>query len=374
MAIERIALLYLGRSEGNSNTTIGLANGLRKLAQVTVILSSQNPIIDKFRDNDISVVTVQTYRNLPDLIKSLILRRRIKAISKVIDDENPDLVFETMATPWQKRIRKYCKKRRFWAYILHDPKPHPDRWQLVVRLIRLVFSKDVDVIVGLSSYAHKQIQSLFPSSLSIGIEHGANYLGRRLTANKIFSHRDNQNKKFLFVGRIEHYKGVDILVEAFVAALKKRKDIELSIVGRGPIDESTMDKIKAHGIRLDNTWVSDEQLEEELLNHGTLVLPYRSATQSGPAGMAMALGMPCIATNVGALSTQVKNGKNGVVVNPNSIVDLANAINRIADNSELYKEYIQGAVNMRDNEFSWDTNCEKLVKELSEAKLSHASF
>ena len=59
-----------------------------------------------------------------------------------------------------------------------------------------------------------------------------------------------------------------------------------------------------------------------------VVLPYRSATQSGVTHVAYALGVPVITTDVGGLAETVRPGETGLVVPPADPAALAEAIVR----------------------------------------------
>src|SRR5262249_8338267 len=59
-----------------------------------------------------------------------------------------------------------------------------------------------------------------------------------------------------------------------------------------------------------------------------VVLPYRSATQSGVTHVAYALGVPVILTDVGGLGETVRGEETGLVVPPEDPAALADAVVR----------------------------------------------
>ena len=82
-----------------------------------------------------------------------------------------------------------------------------------------------------------------------------------------------------------------------------------------------------------NVTVVDEYLPNELLaayikRANVVVLPYRSATQSGIIQIAFGLNTPVITTNVGGLAEAVEDGRTGLVVPPEDPLALAEAIER----------------------------------------------
>jgi D-inositol-3-phosphate glycosyltransferase len=136
----------------------------------------------------------------------------------------------------------------------------------------------------------------------------------------------------LFFGFVRHYKGLDILIDALPAVLSQRK-LTLVVAGEfyepaGPIEE----KIRALGIgahvRLENRYVPDEEVGALVAAADVVVLPYRSATQSGVVLVAYAGGCPVISTRVGGLPEVVEDGVTGYLVPPEDPQALADAILR----------------------------------------------
>jgi glycosyltransferase involved in cell wall biosynthesis len=108
----------------------------------------------------------------------------------------------------------------------------------------------------------------------------------------------------LHFGRLLPYKGLDLLADALVL-LGPARNFELRICGEGP-QSSTLSRLAAMpGVKVENRWFSDAELPELLSWAGALVLPYREASQSGVAALAIAAGRQVLATNVGGLPEQL---------------------------------------------------------------------
>ncbi len=69
-----------------------------------------------------------------------------------------------------------------------------------------------------------------------------------------------------------------------------------------------------------------------------LVLPYRSATQSGVGMLGLTYGIPMIVTNVGALSSLVVHGVTGYVMESAAAPELAEFLMRVLDRPEILSE------------------------------------
>lgn len=109
--------------------------------------------------------------------------------------------------------------------------------------------------------------------------------------------------RVLHFGRLLPYKGLDLLADAMT--LLGPRDFELRICGEGPPSSALSRLAAMPGVSVENRWFGDAELPALLSWAGGLVLPYREASQSGVAAMAIAAGRQVLATNVGGLPEQL---------------------------------------------------------------------
>jgi len=127
----------------------------------------------------------------------------------------------------------------------------------------------------------------------------------------------------LFFGYVRKYKGLDILIEAFPKIIKENPESRLLIVGEF-YDKPDLyfDQIKKFGIedkvKVVNEFVPNEEVAKYYEVSDIVILPYRSATQSGILNVAYGFNKPVIVTDVGGLAEFVDEGKTGFVVEPDS--------------------------------------------------------
>ena len=140
---------------------------------------------------------------------------------------------------------------------------------------------------------------------------------------------------FLFFGSIRHYKGLDVLLEAYIEAQVTRPDIHLIIAGL----PETIDDINLleHAKTLQNCHVNSgyipyEEMWQYYLAAEVAVLPYRTITQSAALMTAMEFGRAIIVTNVGGLAETID--KNGWVVEAENSIALAKALIKASDHDE----------------------------------------
>lgn len=168
---------------------------------------------------------------------------------------------------------------------------------------------------------------------------------------------------FLFFGRVQRYKGLDLLLESFAQVIKRYPEASLTIAGSGKFwFEIEKYGIPAKNLRVLNRFIPGEELSSLIDGSKVVVCPYRDATQSGVIMSAYAYRKPVIVTNVGALSQVVEDGQTGFVVEPNDPAALAVAMEKVLEgqlSSESSREAIEAIYFNGDK--SWSAIVERIL-------------
>ena len=141
--------------------------------------------------------------------------------------------------------------------------------------------------------------------------------------------------RLLFFGFIRPYKGLDVALDALALLHESGATYRLTVVGE-PWDpaETWSDEIGKRGLTgmvdLQPHYVPDGAVSDLIGRHHAVILPYRTASQSGIAPAALAAGRPVVATAVGGLTEVVIEGVNGTLARPGDAASLAEAIERCA--------------------------------------------
>lgn len=135
----------------------------------------------------------------------------------------------------------------------------------------------------------------------------------------------------LFFGRIQHYKGVDLLIKAMKMVHASLPELKLVVAGKGDVKE-VIDKSYTTFI---NEYISTEDLAGLLKDALFTICPYLTATQSGVISTAFAMNSPVLSTNVGGMKESIKDGETGILIEPNNEMKLANAIIDLYKNENL---------------------------------------
>jgi glycosyltransferase involved in cell wall biosynthesis len=172
----------------------------------------------------------------------------------------------------------------------------------------------------------------------------------------------NDRPLLLFAGFVRPYKGLDILLDAMPLVLEKRP-LHLLVAGEfwqgTAVYEEQIERLGiADAVTLLDDYLPNEALAACLRRADVVVLPYRSATQSGIIQMAFGQGKPVITTDVGGLAEVVDNGRTGFVVLSENPHALAEAIERYFANNlgEVFKENIMQG----NGRFSWQSMIHQL--------------
>jgi len=178
------------------------------------------------------------------------------------------------------------------------------------------------------------------------IPYGLNLEDYSITGDILTKQLHNKDSlKVLFVGRLVYYKGVDVLVKAF----KNVTGCELFIVGTGTLkDELKQISSDIHNIVHFLGSLSDTDLKKALSDCDMFVLP--SVENSEAFGIvqmeAMVYGKPVINTSLHTGVPHVSlDGLTGITVPPSNIDALSKAIQTLANDDTLRKQYGNNAYN-----------------------------
>lgn len=143
---------------------------------------------------------------------------------------------------------------------------------------------------------------------------------------------------FLYVGRVDKEKRVEVLLKAF--HYLNREDLQLVIAGKG-LNLQHLKKLSQH-LSLDNNvvftgFVPDDDLPALLRSADVFSMPSDVELQSISTLEALAVGKPVLAADARALPELVKTGSNGCLFKPNDVGDASRCIAWMADNPEQRK-------------------------------------
>ena len=167
----------------------------------------------------------------------------------------------------------------------------------------------------------------------------------------------------LFFGLVRPYKGLDLLIRALNSLDLADLQVKPLIAGEFYDDKSRYtDLIKENhksSYTIIDQFVTDKELAEIFTISDLLVLPYRTASQSGILANAIQFQLPSIVSNQPGLTEHIEDGITGYIFESGNIEALKEAIQAFirSGNSETIREnllYLKG-------ELSWEHFTEELL-------------
>lgn len=223
-------------------------------------------------------------------------------IAKEINQINPDLVYHCNSGPYWSLAVRFVLKCKNVILGVHDAQTHS--YKLGVGYLLGKYTKGLSIKVHrhFITFSRNQ-QELFEKvygkkSCMVGMS--CKYFGLPTIRQPKFS----DGVKLLFFGRIDVYKGLDLLISALENLRKKNiRNLSLTIAGKG-ISWSDCEKLlkTPEMYNLQVRFVDNNEIPNLMTSHHFLVLPYRDATQSGPLATAVAYELPVIAPDFGCFA------------------------------------------------------------------------
>ena len=141
----------------------------------------------------------------------------------------------------------------------------------------------------------------------------------------------------LFVGHLNHGKGLDILLAA-LEALPGQSRLTLLIVGSGPLRERLAAEFAARVPAIDVRWLGE--VEHSLMGDcyraaDLLVLPSRNEGRPAAILEAMACGTAVLASRVGGIPEIIEHGASGLLFDSERSDLLSSALDRLISDRDL---------------------------------------
>lgn len=284
--------------------------------------------------------------------------------------ERPDMVLMKYWTPFMApcfgAIARIARGNGVTRVICQIDNVEPHEHHIVDRPFNRYFLGAVDGFVYMSEQVHGELKAYTSAPMLFSphpmFENFGEAVDRAEACRRLGL--DPDIRYMLFFGLIRDYKGLDLLLRAWASA--RPEGYKLVVAGEfyasrekyvSLIDESGLrDEVALH-----DRFIPDEEVRSYFSAADCLVLPYRSATQSGVTQIAYNFSLPMIVTDVGGLPEIVPDGRTGLVCAPTA-EGIADALRRVREGDTLRR--------LRDNfaeerkRFSWSAMCDRLTEVL----------
>lgn len=311
---------------------------------------------------DKPIRNVRTYRNTWEFFINsfIVLPLLLWKIYKEIPSLNIKVSYFLGFHYWDLPLIWICKMRRIGVvYTVHDGVLHEGEDYFRHRMLQNACIRRANQLIFLTNFVKNETMNLLRLFTNATvIPHGPINI-----PHLSIEHKHSTRLKLLFLGRIGKYKGVELLLEALKSA---ENDIWecLTIAGKPLYKIQTLSNSKIRFIR---NWLSMEEIADLINRHDVLILPYKSATQSGVITLGISAAIPMICTKMGGLPEQLAEDE-AVWTEPDTF-SLLEAIRFLSKNRAAYDTIHQCLVEKR-KQFSWVEPANRAAILLSEYLLS----
>lgn len=245
----------------------------------------------------------------------------------------PDVIHYTapLTRPWM--FLYFLKSKKILT--LHDPFTHSGQGSCLQEKTRRFAFRHSDRIMMLSSENIKPFSRFYSYPLS---QIHVSKLGYFDYLEKYKYDVKKESNYILFIGQVFKYKGIEYLLDAMLKVHEKHPEVNLVVAGGGKY-YFDLDSYKDKSfIYIENRFIEMSRMVGLLKNCLFTVAPYTDATQSGILTSSFSLCVPIVASKVGQFQEMVRNGENGLLVEPRNVDQLAQAINRLIESPDLLDE------------------------------------
>lgn len=300
----------------------------------------------------------------------------LKEIPKIVKEEKIDLIhshtahmpdlllqFRGLKTPTVTTIHTTIRGQRNgtknsgmnFAGLEKSEKLTCLAYPLLGLLEKIYFLKKRQYIT-VSDWMKEQISKLYPtlgqSSINVihnSVDTGLFYPGKEKSSNVV-----------LFTGRLIAAKGIGFLVEAIPRILKEYPDTVFLFVGAGN-SKPYQAQLKMMGVSPKNfSFLGYLKETSDLLKYYQASSIYVAPTlyENLPIRVleAMSCSIPVVASNVCAIPEAVQSGVNGILVEPQSIEQLADSICLLLGDEKLRRKLGDNARKTVLEKFDWKLN------------------
>ena len=171
--------------------------------------------------------------------------------------------------------------------------------------------------------------------------------------------------RIVAVGRLIEKKGFNDLIDACAILAARGRDFECHIVGGGELETQLRAQVERLGLSAQVALLGPRP-QSEVINcvqsAGVLAAPCVVGADGNRDGLptvlleAMALGTPCVSTDVTGIPEALRHGDTGLMTPQHDPVALANAIERLLADPDLRVRLAEGARRLIEGEFDIHRN------------------
>lgn len=238
--------------------------------------------------------------------------------------------FLELCTPFFYKV-KQASKAKIIA-VDHNPRPlegYPLIKRIKKRMKGLLFSRYIDVFIGVSEYTVKELLKDFGKHIQSKTQVIYNGIDIQEIAARTL--RSKEKPTFLTASHLRFSKGIQDLIQA-VALLPEfiQKEIKIDVFGDGPYRMELQTLVQV--LKLEHCFNfkgSSAELKSLYCNYDYMLQPTHMECFSLSILESLAANVPVITTNVGGNEEAITNNDNGFIFEAGNIKELANLLHEV---------------------------------------------
>ncbi len=287
-------------------------------------------------------------------------------VGRRLHRQRPDIVLMKYWTPFMApcfgTIARIARKNEYTKVLCQIDNVEPHERHLVDKPLNRYFLNSVDGFVFMSEQVHRELAAYTSAPALFSphpmFENFGTHVDRDEACRELGL--DPSDRYALFFGLIRDYKGLDMLLEAW--SRFRRKGHKLIVAGEFYASrEKYIELIKRERLEDDvimhDFFVADDRVRFYFSAADCVVLPYKSATQSGVTQIAYNFCTPMIVTDVGGLSEIVPDAEVGYVCPP-TVDGVYDSLCRIYEGDTL--DRFARRIATERQRFSWAAMCDRI--------------
>lgn len=219
---------------------------------------------------------------------------------------------------------------------------HSIEWWLVA---------NADAVITCSAAMRAETQALYTSAASVTVLHN----GVDVDRIPVLA-RAPEPGRVLYLGRLEHEKGVQDLLAALPRVRLAHPQARLVVAGDGTQADWFRERARAHRVARAVTWTGHLEpaaIAVELSRAAVVVVPSRYEPFGIVALEAAAAGTPVVTSTAGGLAEVVLDGMTGLTFAVGDVGALVAAVSEVLANPDAAVRRATAARARLDREFSW---------------------
>lgn len=353
MKLEEQNLLFFSRSTqhgGTENVILQLCEIFHPLVNKIVVVSANGFATEKLQPFGIKHYAIADIES-----KSPITILNVaKAIKRIVAEENITVIHthHRMAAFYVKLLGLY--KNCIFINTSHNTFYNK-------RLLTRIAYKDANLI-ACGEMVKKNLSDFFGLHDITVIHNAVKPFFEQLVDEETFQ-QSRKSERFIVanIGRLSEQKGMEYYIRAIPIIKQKHPEVDFFIIGTGEDEEALKTLATQQGARV--TFLGYREDIQNLMAQTDLVV-LSSLWEGLPLTPieAFSVGKTVVATGVDGTCEIVKDGKNGLLIPPKNVDEIANKVCWMIENPEKRKMLEKEAKATFDDYFSFEAFAEKYKK------------